>query len=188
MTRGQNFFSKTVTLAAGAESEVFAGQFSTVMIIAAVATDFTTDMAMKIGKMGFKNLPTGVEFSPAGENFGNFQLKNTGSVSHTIHVLAALGSIRSYNLQLNGDVSIDTVVIDDSTPIKVEQQTSVDVVQTDALLAVFDDIKTAVESMDAKLTTIDSVLDNIKTAADAMVIDLAAIELTQDQIVTNTTP
>ena len=69
MTRGQNFFSKTVTLAAGAESEVFAGHFSTVMIIAAVATDFTTDMALKIGKMGFKNIPTGVSFSPEGEPY-----------------------------------------------------------------------------------------------------------------------
>lgn len=174
MTRGQNFFSQTITLAAGAESEVFSGQFSTVMIIASVATDFTTDIGLKIGKMGFKNLPTGVSFSPAGEPFGNFQLKNTGASSHTIHVLAALGDLRQYNLQINGDIAIDTVTIDDTTPIKVEQQTSVDVVQTAAYLAILERIATACEA--------------IETAADAMVIDLAAIEVSNDTIATNTTP
>jgi hypothetical protein len=167
MTRGQNFFSKTITLTAGQESEVFAGLFSTIIIISSTATDYTTDIALKIGKMGFKTLPTGVEFSPAGEPFGNFQLKNTGGVSHTVHVLAALGSIRNYNLQLNGDVSIDTVTIDDTTPIKTDD----DATQTllTALDAVVDTISTAVaaiqtaaESIDTKLTTIDAVLDQIE--------------------------
>lgn len=163
--QGKNFFSKSITLAAGEESDVFAGIFSTVIVLASTATDYTTDIGLKIGKMGFKPIPTGVEFSPEGEPFGNFQLKNTGSVSHTIHVLAALGSIRNYNLQLNGDVSIDTVTIDDTTPLKVDD-----------------------DAVQALLTTMDAVLDSQKTVLDNIKSVLDDIKTSNDQIVTNTTP
>lgn len=175
MIQGQNFFSKKITLAAGEESEVFPGQFSTVMILAGTATDYNTDIGLRIGNMGFRTLPTGTSFTPSGnEPITTIQFKNTGSVSRTFHALAALGDLRSYNLQINGDVAIDTVTIDDTTPLKVniadQDLDPINVALTSAINALISSldtavaaIKTAVESIDSKMDTALTSLDNIDT-------------------------
>lgn len=171
-----SIYSQTLTLAAGGLSDPIGIEGNCILLSPVTVDGYTTDIAVKVDDSGFRKIPTGTKISlPGDSTFKSIQFQNTSSGSaHTFHVLALRGDAANYNLQLNGDITVATVTIDDSTPIKVEQQTSVEVVQSSAYLAILERIATACEA--------------IETAADAMVIDLAAIEVSNDTIATNTTP
>lgn len=112
--KSSNFYSKTFTLAPGQLTEQINVVGTSVLITTPSATGYTTDLALKIGDSGFRNIPTGTKITSQGyrpdsvadDVFTSLQVKNTGTSTITFHLIAVLGDVANYNLALVGAIDI----------------------------------------------------------------------------------
>lgn len=169
------------TLDAGAISPVINTEFNFIHIRPVNSASFSDEISMKLDGGSFETVATGFGFGDS-EISKQVQFRNDSQGELTFTVTLALGNVFSNNQNFDGDLQIGNIVIDPtSLPIPVEQQTSVDVLQSATVLALFNRMADALDALeissvaiDGKLTVIDAVLDNVKTS--------------NDLIATNTTP
>ena len=151
----RNLFSELITLAAGQVSKPIAVPGNMIAITPNAVDEYSTDIAVKLDNGGFRKIPTGSGWRPQDSAglpivFNMVQFKNTGAQEITFHALAGMGEYFNFNLALNGEITVAQVTIDDAVPIKVEQQTSVDVLHSAATMALLNRIADALDSIDEK--------------------------------------
>lgn len=175
-------YIRTITLNAGALSDRIDGVFNSIYIKSATTG---TGLSVKFDNLDFVEFPANFGMTFTDENgasdvFRSIRIKNTSAGAITFTLTLFLGSgMDNNNVSVDGgSITVGSVSISDITgqtqrlKVDIEEQSdgsdlnvNDDALQTlvSTLDAVVDLIKTAVDSIDTKLTTTNSLLNDIKT-------------------------
>ena len=101
-----NFKSEKITLAAGAVSKMIS-VVGTAILVSPTSANDVFFIEIKIDNSGFRRIQTGSKIELKGdEQYTSFQFKNPNAQEREFFFLAINGNIESYNMSLNGDLSV----------------------------------------------------------------------------------